>query len=494
MKIVIPGGTGQVGNVLARAFVAAGHEVVVLSRQVAPTAGWRVVRWDGATLDGDWVGEIDGADVVLNLAGRSVDCRYSAENRRQIMASRVDSTRAVGAAIARAARPPRVWLQSSTATIYAHRYDSANDEATGLFESREPDARPDWKFSVEVAKAWERTAEEALTPATRKVLLRSAMIMSPDRGGIFDVLLRLVRFGLGGTAGSGRQYVSWIHDRDFVRAIFRLIEDESFAGPVNLAAPGPLPYADFMRDLRQAWGTPIGLPATKWMLEIGAFLMRTETELVLKSRRVVPGRLLEAGFEFNFPRWRDAAEDLCRRWQSLGRDLAPEPEMAGLTPEPEMAGKATADSWKRLPFVDGALLEYSATFDSAEVERLSAGLVPEAMEDKWFIYYQKPYLFLHRSWTGHPVFRVMLKESAGGATVMEARRSALPDRPLEGLDLGYEAKLLDFLISNLLLGKAKPFPVPQGMEQPAPGIYQHVVSGTGYPEREHPSPAKPGAS
>jgi uncharacterized protein (TIGR01777 family) len=484
MKIVIPGGTGQVGNVLARAFVAAGHEVVMLSRQSAPSADWRVVRWDGTSLDGDWAGEIDGADVVLNLAGRSVDCRYSAENRRQIMASRVDSTRAVGAAIARAARPPRVWLNSSTATIYAHRYDAANDEATGLFESREPDARADWKFSVEVAKAWERTAEEALTPGTRKVLLRSAMIMSPDRGGIFDVLLRLVRFGLGGTAGSGRQYVSWIHDRDFVRAIFRLIEDESFAGPVNLAAPGPLPYAEFIRTLRKAWGTPIGLPATKWMLEIGAFFMRSETELVLKSRRVVPGRLLEAGFAFDFPSWREAAANLCRRWRS---------GESGLALDPEVAGRATADSWKVLPFVDGALLEYQATFDAVELERLSAGLVPEAMEDKWFIYYEKPYLHLHSSWTGHPVFRVTLEESASGAIVAEARRSPLPDRPLEGLDLAYEAKLLDFLVSNLLLRKAKPFPVPKGMEQLAPGIYQHVVSGTGYQEQEHPSPTELGA-
>jgi len=315
MKIVIPGGTGQVGHVLARSFVAAGHEVVVLSRRAEVAPGWRVVVWDGATV-GDWAREIDGAEVVVNLAGRSVDCRYTEENRRQILSSRVDSTRALGEAIARAAKPPRVWLQSSTATIYAHRYDAPNDEATGLFESREKDYRPDWSFSVGVAKAWEEAALAARAPATRKVLLRSAMIMSPDRGGIFDVLLKLVRLGLGGTAGSGRQYVSWIHDRDFVRAIFRLIEDESFEGPVNLAAPGPLSYAEFMRALRKAWGMPIGLPATRWMLEIGAFFMGSETELVLKSRRVVPGRLLEAGFAFDFPRWPETAADLCARRRS----------------------------------------------------------------------------------------------------------------------------------------------------------------------------------
>jgi len=315
MKMVIPGGTGQVGTLLARAFRAAGHEVVVLGRNPSENADWTVARWDGVHL-GDWAQEIDGADVVINMAGRSVDCRYSAENRRQILQSRVDSTRVLGQAIAQAARPPSVWLQSSTATIYAHRYDAANDEATGLFESQEKDYRKDWQFSVEVAKAWERTCEEAATPSTRKVLLRSAMIMSPDRGGIFDVLLRLVRFGLGGTAASGRQYLSWIHDADFIGAIFRLIDDENFAGPINLAAPGPLPYAEFMRGLRKAWGQPIGLPATTWMLEIGAFLMRTETELVLKSRRVVPGRLLQAGFEFQFGAWNEAAADLCRRWQT----------------------------------------------------------------------------------------------------------------------------------------------------------------------------------
>ena len=315
MKIVIPGGTGQVGHILARSFVAAGHEVVVLSRRAEVAPGWRVVVWDGATV-GDWAREIDGAEVVVNLAGRSVDCRYTEENRRQILTSRVDSKRALGEAIAGAAKPPRVWLQSSTATIYAHRYDAPNDEAIGLFESREKDYRPDWSFSVGVAKAWEEAALAARAPATRKVLLRSAMIMSPDRGGIFDVLLKLVRVGLGGTAGSGRQYVSWIHDRDFVRAIYRLIEDESLAGPANLAAPGPLPYTEFMRALRQVWGMPIGLPATRWMLEIGAFFMGSETELVLKSRRVVPGRLLEAGFAFEFPSWPEAAADLCARRRS----------------------------------------------------------------------------------------------------------------------------------------------------------------------------------
>jgi uncharacterized protein (TIGR01777 family) len=260
---------------------------------------------------------LEGADAVINLAGRSVNCRYTATHRQAILSSRVASTRAVGMAITRAARPPTAWLQMSTATIYAHRYDAPNDEATGILGGAERDVPDTWRFSIEVAKAWEAAAEEVVTPQTRKVLLRSAVVMSPDRGGIFDTLLGLVRVGLGGRAGSGRQYVSWIHDADFVRAVFWLLAHERIAGVVNLAAPQPAPNAEFMRELRAAWGVPIGLPATKWMLAIGAMVMRTETELVLKSRRVVPGRLAAEGFEFQFPDWSSAARDLCHRWRTM---------------------------------------------------------------------------------------------------------------------------------------------------------------------------------
>jgi uncharacterized protein (TIGR01777 family) len=314
MKLVIPGGSGQVGTLLARAFHADGHEVVVLGRQ-PNAAPWRTVAWDARTV-GAWAMEIDGADIVINLAGRSVNCRYGPENRRQIMESRVDSTRAVGEAIARASRPPRTWLQASTATIYAHRLDAPNDEATGILGGNEPDAPDTWRFSIDVARAWERTLADAPTPQTRKVALRSAMVMSPDRGGIFDTLLALVRRGLGGTSGSGRQYVSWIHEADFVRAVSWLIEHEEVAGPVNVSSPHPLPNAEFMRALREAWGAPVGLPAMEWMLELGAVFMRTETELVLKSRRVVPGRLLQAGFTFEYPEWPAAARELCARWRA----------------------------------------------------------------------------------------------------------------------------------------------------------------------------------
>lgn len=311
MKIVLPGGSGQVGQMLARAWSATGHDVTVLSRRPAP-APWRVEPWDGATL-GPWTRWLDGADVVVNLAGRSVNCRYHAQNRREILESRVQSTRAVGQAIAAARRPPRVWLQASTATIYAHRYDAPQDEATGTLGGSEPDSPETWKFSIDVATAWERMALENAPAGTRLVLLRSAMTMSSDQGGVFDTLYWLVRLGLGGTIGDGRQFVSWVHERDFVRALDWLIAHDDLAGAVNIAAPQPLPQAEFMGALRQAAGVRVGLPATKWMVELGAWAMGTESELVLKSRRVTPARLLSSRFEFAFPAWPEAAADLCQR-------------------------------------------------------------------------------------------------------------------------------------------------------------------------------------
>jgi uncharacterized protein (TIGR01777 family) len=311
LKVILPGGAGHVGRLLAAAFVDRGDDVVILTRSADhhPPSG-RAVLWDGRT-GGAWSAELDGADVVINLAGRSVDCRYGAENRREILASRVDSVRAVAAAIAAAARPPRVWLQAATATIYAHRYDDANRESDGILGGDEPHAPDTWRFSIDVAKAWERETEAAATPRTRKVILRSAMVMGPERGGVFDVLLRLVRLGLGGAAGDGRQYVSWIEGGDFFRALLFLIERDGLAGAVNVASPNPLPNREFMRILREAWGRSFGLPSPAWLLEIGAFFLRTETELILKSRRVVPERLLASGFRFDHPTWPEAARSLC---------------------------------------------------------------------------------------------------------------------------------------------------------------------------------------
>ncbi|WP_367048187.1 TIGR01777 family oxidoreductase [Streptomyces sp. Je 1-332] len=309
MKVVLAGGTGQVGAVLERSMTAAGHDVVVLTR--SPVRA-RQVAWDGRT-SGPWVEEIDGSDVVINLAGRSVSCRYTDANLRDMMDSRVQSAEAVGEAIAAAAKPPQVWLQMSTATIYAHRIDAPHDEATGVIGGTETGVPDYWEYSVRIAKNWEHAQRAAATPHTRKIALRAAMVMSPDRGGVFDVLLRMVRLGLGGPVAGGAQYLSWIHDRDFVRAVEFLIAREDIAGPVNLAAPGPLPHRAFMHGLRAAAGVPVGLPATRWMAEVGAFVLRTDTELLLKSRRVIPGRLLEEGFTFEHGTWPDAATDLVRR-------------------------------------------------------------------------------------------------------------------------------------------------------------------------------------
>ncbi|MER5438452.1 DUF1731 domain-containing protein [Streptomyces sp. NPDC002790] len=309
MKIVLPGGTGQVGGVLRRALTGAGHEVVVLTRHPVRDGE---VQWDGRTL-GPWAEAVDGSDVVVNLAGRSVSCRYTDENLRAMMDSRVDSARVVGQAIAAARTPPRVWLQMSTATVYAHRFDAPNDEATGVIGGAEPGVPGYWAYSVEIAKNWEREQERAATPQTRRVALRSAMVMSPDRGGVFDYLLWLTRLGLGGPVAGGAQYVSWIHDRDFVRAVEFLIGCDDISGAVNLAAPGPLPQREFMRALRAAWGMPVGLPATRWMAGVGAFALRSDTELLLKSRRVVPGRLEDAGFTFDHGAWSQAAADLVGR-------------------------------------------------------------------------------------------------------------------------------------------------------------------------------------
>ena len=318
MKIVIPGGTGHIGALLAESFHRGGEEVVVLSRNPQP-APWRVAKWDGRSV-GVWAEEIDGADAVINLAGRSVDCRYNEANRREILESRVFSTRVLGRVIAKVRRAPKVWLQMSTATIYAHRFDAPNDERTGIIGGIEPEAPAEWRFSIDVAQAWEREADLTICPATRKVKLRSAMVMIPEHGGAFHALLRHIRLGFG-KFGDGRQYMSWIHADDFVRAIRWLIAHREMSGAVNLASPHPLPNAEFMRALRDEWGAHFSLPVPRWLLPMGAALFQTETELVLKSRRVVPRRLLESGFEFSFPDWRAAAHDLSARWRGAGDEL-----------------------------------------------------------------------------------------------------------------------------------------------------------------------------
>jgi uncharacterized protein (TIGR01777 family) len=315
LRIVIPGGSGQVGTILARYLHAAGHEVTVLSR-TPKLAAWRTLHWDGITLDPAWTETLEGADAVIHLSGRSVNCRYDPSNRREIVASRVLPTLLIGRAIKQAKNPPKLWMNASTSTFYRDAYDRPQDELTGDLGGSEAGVPETWNFSIDVARLWEAAFYASNTPATRKIALRSSMTMSPDEGGVFSVLLRLVRMGLGGPEGSGKQFVSWIHELDYCRATDFLIDHEDISGPVNLTAPNPLPNREFLRDLRRAWGIPFGLPATKWMLEIGAFFLRTETELILKSRRAVPTLLLRHGFAFEFPSWPEAANDLVARYRA----------------------------------------------------------------------------------------------------------------------------------------------------------------------------------
>lgn len=300
--ILLAAGDGFLGRLLTRHFLARGDRVTVLSRKPRPDPRprLRVVGWDGETPD-RWVAELDGADALINLAGRSVNCRYGSANRREILESRLRTTATLGRALQRCVRPPAVWLNSSSATIYRHELDRPMDEATGEIGEG---------FSVDVCRRWEAALEEARTPRTRKVALRTAIVFGLGAGGVFAAFNRLVRLGLGGPMGPGTQYVSWIHADDFVRAVDWLIGVPDLDGAVNLAAPHPLPNAAFLHELRRAAGQPFGLPAAAWMLEVGAFLLRTETELLLKSRRVIPGRLIDSGFTFQFERWPEAARAL----------------------------------------------------------------------------------------------------------------------------------------------------------------------------------------
>lgn len=317
-RIVIAGGSGFLGRMLQRHFVQQGDEVSVLSRSVKESRpDRRMFHWDGRTV-GNWLQVMEGADSVINLAGRSVDCRYNSANRRLIMESRVNSTRCIGDAIRSCRKPPALWLNASTATIYRHSYDRFMTESEGEIGDT-PEARD--AFSIAVARAWEEAFFERETPGTRKVAMRAAMVLGADRGGVYQVLRRLVRMGLGGRMGHGRQFVSWIHESDFCRSVDWLMAQRNVSGVVNLAAPEPVSNERLMATLRVTTRMAFGLPATRWMLEIGAFFLRTETELILKSRRVLPERLTQGGFQFEHPRLRPALEELEARVGA--RELVP---------------------------------------------------------------------------------------------------------------------------------------------------------------------------
>ncbi|MDB4353985.1 TIGR01777 family oxidoreductase [Akkermansiaceae bacterium] len=303
-KLVIAGANGFLGLYLSRWFLDRGWEVLGLSRSGGVTEGVTDLRWDGRTL-GDWAESLDGAEVLVNLAGRSVNCRYHEENRKLILDSRVESTAILGEAIQACEKPPKLWMNSSTATIYRHAEDGPQSELKGEVGTG---------FSVGIAKAWEEAFFQARVPGeVRKVAMRTAMVIANEAGTVYDYLFKLSQLGLGGKMASGRQRVSWIHVEDFCRATEWMIQNTQAEGIYNVVAPEAETNAETMRLFREIAGRSFGLPASRWMLEIGAFVMRTETEMVTKSRWVIPERLEGAGFEF---RWRDlksALADLSHR-------------------------------------------------------------------------------------------------------------------------------------------------------------------------------------
>ncbi len=293
-KIIIAAANGYLGRLLAKHFANKDFEVIGLCRKSIDLDNARCVVWDGKTLN-NWAKELEGATALINLAGKSVDCRYTDENKRLILASRVESTEVIGKAIAQCSHPPKVWLNAGSATIYHHAEDAPMDEETGEIGKG---------FSVNICKTWESTFFNSDTPNIKKVALRISFVLG-NSGGAYPMLKKLAKFGLGGTLGKGNQYISWIHEIDFCNSVEWLINN-GVEGVVNITAPNPQPNKIFMQQIRKNYKIPFGLPQPKWLLEIGAILIGTETELILKSRRVVPTRLLKGDFKFQYPNLKEA--------------------------------------------------------------------------------------------------------------------------------------------------------------------------------------------
>ncbi|MEM7106603.1 MAG: TIGR01777 family oxidoreductase [Bacteroidota bacterium] len=286
-KIIIAGGSGFLGRCLVQHYHGI-KEIVILSRTFTATPGAKVVVWD-ARGQGAWSEELEGAKAVINLCGKSVDCRYNEKNKAQIYSSRLHSTKAIGEAIRRCQRPPEVWINSSSATIYRHSVDQPMEEEFGEIGAG---------FSVDVCQKWEAEFHSFELPNTRKIVARTAIVLGRG-GGALQPLRRLAQLGLGGYQGSGSQMVSWLHQDDFTSIVDYFLVNP-LSGVFNLAAPHPITNKEFMSALRKAVGISIGIPTPAWLLEIGARIIRTETELILKSRYVVPKRLTDEGYLFQF--------------------------------------------------------------------------------------------------------------------------------------------------------------------------------------------------
>lgn len=310
-KIIIAGGTGFIGRALATYF-GLENDIVILTRNLNETNNSynnfkledgieqrvKLVKWNGKE-SGEWCKEIDGSHMVINLSGKSVNCRYTDKNKKAILSSRVDATKAIGMAIKNAINPPSLWINAASATIYRNAIDKPQDEFTGEIQD---------DFSVQVCKAWEKTFFEQETNNTRKIALRMAITLG--NGGVMIPYFNLLKFGLGGMQGTGKQMYSWIHIEDVCRAIDFFENNRELAGVFNISSPNPVSNNDFMKTLRDTTGTAFGLPASKWMMRFGAAIIGTETELILKSRWVVPTKILNYGFTFKYPNLKNAVENI----------------------------------------------------------------------------------------------------------------------------------------------------------------------------------------
>ncbi len=289
-KLIIAAGTGFLGQVLVDYFQNQFDQIVILTRGNTKQEGKiKYVHWDAKTLSG-WETELENATILINLAGKSVDCRYTKENKKEILFSRIHSTKALSKAVLNCSNPPKHWLNSSTATIYRFSLDKQMDEVSGEIGN---------DFSINVALSWEKAFFKTETPQTLKTALRTSIVLGKN-GGAFSPLKNLAKLGLGGKQGNGNQYISWIHEQDFARAIHFIILKE-MTGVVNVVSPKPIKNQAFMQQLRQAVKQPIAIPLPAFLLKIGAYLIKTETELVLKSRNVIPKRLQDEGFQFQYP-------------------------------------------------------------------------------------------------------------------------------------------------------------------------------------------------
>lgn len=301
-KLIIAAGTGFLGKALIEHFKDKFEEIVILTRGKSKTSNSiKYINWDAKTFSG-WERELENADVLINLTGKSVDCRYTEKNKKEIYNSRIDSTIILNQAVLQCKNPPKHWLNSSTSTIYRFSLDKQMDEINGEIGD---------DFSMNIAKSWEKVFFEAQTPSTLKTALRTSIVLGKNAGA-FIPLKTLTKLGFGGKQGNGNQFISWIHEEDFANAIEFIIQKE-ITGLINIVSPQPITNSDFMMKLRKAIRIPFGIPMNSFLLEIGSFFIRTETELVLKSRNVIPKKLMDNGFQFEFSNFEKALKNLLKK-------------------------------------------------------------------------------------------------------------------------------------------------------------------------------------